>query len=508
MGENFVKFKNKALKIRLIKSILAGASLGLFVSGLLLLLSKFELLTLKPVFGILIGVGAFILLGGALYLVLYKSDMALAKHLDERFNLDERVETMLQYKDEDSPIHRLQREDTDKRLSEIPLSELKFDRLWIYIVAPIIGVMMLVSSFIFSPIEQPPPEKEEIPFAITEMQIAALEELIAYVGSSEMQSPYREEIMISLDNLLLDIKDVDTVSEKDTLVLGTMQYVMERTDLSSFAVELMAELWRSDVSSVKKFAQAINYYGWPKADEWDKFSSQITTLRTTFIHTDTLTDNPDEEKMVSETAALFIKASAGIEAALLASGMPADDLLYKVLLRYAGANEVNEDGTRVYGLITLAEYIHTVGYTDAERELDATFTALNGELFKALSQHRENTSTGEYAMKRLSEIFGCTALSLERPNFYEYSGPGATTPGNDEGGGGGGAIGGDTVYGSDDLVLDPDTNTYVEYGTILDKYYAIVFGKIQNGDYTEEEKAAMEKYFNILYAGFGEEDEQ
>ena len=68
-------------------------------------------------------------------------------------------------------------------------------------------------------------------------------------------------------------------------------------------------------------------------------------------------------------------------------------------------------------------------------------------------------------------------------------------------------IGSGAVYGSDDLLLDPITNTYVEYGTILDKYYALMFGKVEEGNYTEQEKEAMEKYFAILYGGFDEEGE-
>ena len=69
--------------------------------------------------------------------------------------------------------------------------------------------------------------------------------------------------------------------------------------------------------------------------------------------------------------------------------------------------------------------------------------------------------------------------------------------------GGGGGIGTGTEYGSDDLVLDPYTNTYVPYGVVLERYYELMFGGLLSGDYTEEEKDAMDKYFAILYGGFG-----
>ena len=57
------------------------------------------------------------------------------------------------------------------------------------------------------------------------------------------------------------------------------------------------------------------------------------------------------------------------------------------------------------------------------------------------------------------------------------------------------------------MVLDPMTNKYVEYGTILERYYKLMFGKVEDGDYTEQEKEAMEKYFAILYGGFEEKGE-
>jgi len=49
---------------------------------------------------------------------------------------------------------------------------------------------------------------------------------------------------------------------------------------------------------------------------------------------------------------------------------------------------------------------------------------------------------------------------------------------------------------------------YVEYGVILDKYYKLMFGKLENGQYTDEEKKAIEKYFDILYGGFDNKNEE
>ncbi|MBR7181819.1 MAG: hypothetical protein IKD28_03440, partial [Clostridia bacterium] len=116
----------------------------------------------------------------------------------------------------------------------------------------------------------------------------------------------------------------------------------------------------------------------------------------------------------------------------------------------------------------------------------------------ALERDLTNTGTGEAAMTRIGELFGYTVPPFDRPQLVTDSAPEDGGSGG-EGGGGGGAIGGGTIYGSDDLVLDPKTDTFVEYGKILNDYYALMFGKGENGAFTEEEQAMLEKYFQILY---------
>ena len=158
----------------------------------------------------------------------------------------------------------------------------------------------------------------------------------------------------------------------------------------------------------------------------------------------------------------------------------------------------------MYAPLPLLIYVN--GYSAVQRELDATVTAISSELFAALLTHKASTDVGEGAVKRLADIFDCAQPKFERPSFAEISEEGEA-PSDEEGKGGSGAIGSGTEYGSDDLVLDPYTNTYVEYGVILERYYALMFGGLEGGGYTEAEKDAMEKYFAILYGGFDKKEE-
>ena len=511
MGENFKKLKKRALIIRLLKSFFAGISIGTFTIGALMLLSKLKILMPRDKTYFIIG-AAFALVTFIGFLLLLRApDRALARKLDRAYGLKERIQTMLQYKNVDSAMNELQRNDANEALATVSKKSLGIKTLWVYILCAIIGAAVLTVSSLYTVKETPPPPEEVIPeeaFELTELQIAALEELITYVSESEMQSPYRESVASSLETLLSNLKSISTVREKNEAVYAAMDYILEQTDNSSYALELIVELWNSGSNSTKRLAETLNYYSWSKTDEWNKFSSQLSGFRTTFVHADSLNESPDQEKMVTETQLLLLKISSAIEIALTKSAIPESDALYTAMLRLAKADETNDNGTRIYGLSKLSEMIAENGYTGTQRELDSTVSALGSEIYKAIYQHKANTETGEYAVTRLSQIFDCEHPAFKRPQLREISDENTPVIDDENNAGVSGSIGSGTVYGSDDLVLDPYTNTYVEYGTILDKYYSLMFGKLQDGNYTDAEKEAMEKYFSILYGGFEETDEE
>ena len=226
---------------------------------------------------------------------------------------------------------------------------------------------------------------------------------------------------------------------------------------------------------------------------------------------DTLSYTPDPEipsdealeLTLTEMGLIFTNSSNGISGVLSGLKVPAEtDSLGNALKRLATANEEFSDGTRVYGFEKLAQVLTESGYTAAMNETDATVTALSTALYAALIENRDTTSTGEGAVERLAVILGCPLPRFERPSFSDSGESGEG--GDDEEEVGGGAISGGTEYGSDDLVLDPYTNTYVQYGVLLDRYYALMIGSIENGKHTENEREALMKYFSILYGGFDE----
>ena len=501
---NFKKIKLRALILCIVKSLLVGRAIAAPVIGVVLLLNRFKVTSLDVWLVCLIGGLLFLIAGAITFLLLRQNSRTVAIKLDMEYQLEEKVQTMLAFKDMEGPMYDLQREDANRAIDSVKDKILGIKTLWIYIVCFVLSMGLFALSFMFNPLPEPDPEPiPEVPFEVSDLQLVALSDLIKYVEESEMDEPYRGKIVTVLNTLYENIQEATTEKERDAILNTAMDEIFLATDESSFAVELMDTLWLTNAQAAKLLAKALNYYEWPRSSEWDNFIEKMADYRAAFVNENAKNEDADEQAIIEETKNVLLTHKSGIIDSLTKLGVSEEDALYIVLNRLASANEFKPDGTRIYGMQALSEYLEQNGYTKAQRELDASITALTSDIYAALSKNKTNTDTGEYTMTTLASIFYIKAPAFERPNLEDAQG------GSGDGGTGGsqGGISGGPTYGSDDKVYDPFTNSYVEYGTILDKYYSIMFNKLQGGSYTDDEKKALEEYFKILYGGFSETNE-
>ena len=512
MSKTFIQFKRRAFVIRLIKTLLVGFALALLLGGTLTLLFKFEVIALKPLFAWLIGLGAAVISGAAVWFIERRSDGAFARLLDKKFTLKEKVQTMLEYEGEGGAMFSLQREDAEKSLSEISVQKLKFKGFWAYAAAFVLSLAVAVTSVVLNPVKPPPPVEPvyDPPFAITETQKKLLQTLINDVGDSAMQSPYRENVVASLEDLLVDLTAATTESQKEAAVEESMTEILAETDASSWAVEIMEGLWNTGNENLKTLATSLNYYDWASSYDW--FTNEdgsaevlwegerdgVANFKNGFVHESANTDQADESVMTADTAERIALVGANIPSALASSGAPNTDPLY------AWVYKLNANGEgELLGLSALAEQAETLGYGKTLNEISETLTAMETELYDALEQNCINTSTGEYAARRIASIFSHTSPKFKRPSFNETSSDGAGGDGNSTPP----MTDSENVYGSDEKVLDPTTGEYVSYGEIFGTYDSYKTWALENGDkYTEEDKELIKKYFEILNGGFEEEE--
>ena len=495
----FAKLKRKSLIAAIVRAALVGLTAAVLCLGVCILLVKLKITELTLVGVALIGALAFLVSGAATFFIFNRSAASVARMLDRRFALQERVQTMLAYRTREEAIFALQREDTEVVIDTIPRRGVKIRNLWLYILSLVLSFTVLAGAVLYTPVEPPAPPVEVVPFEITDIQIAAMEELIEYVTVSNMESPYRENVVITLVSLLDELKIATTIAERDTSVGRAVEALMNETDASSSAVEIIEELWATGSPTVKSLAEALNYYVWQDGSEWDEYVAALADVRTGYIHPDSLKGTTADDVMFSEILALVSSDASAIPVALVKSGIVSTDALYAAITSYV---YTDPGAVSAYaGLSDLSMLMPGVPYASLQAELDTTFAALTPIFYSAVEQSAANTDTGEYAVKRVCILFEYAFPTFKRPVLRDSSSQTGGS-GDETGGGAMGGIGTGTVYGSDDLVLDPFTDRYVEYGTILDKYYSLMFGKTEDGDYTDEEIAALKKYFEILYGGF------
>ncbi len=515
MSENFLRFKKKSDSSRILKSLLYGISAGLFSAGLFLLLAKLAVLNVPPIISLPIGVVACLLVGGLTYLLLKKSDEKLARELDREFGLNERVETMLAYKDETGTMLDLQREDTEKSLGNLDIKQFKIPRLWISVVATGVGFVMFLSALIVPNLQAGALEKE-IPFELSQLQRVGLEELIQGVNKSQMEEPYKSEISEELTDLLADLEETNTQKDMQMRLAESMAYILESTSNSSSMTEIANSLWETGDDYARGLANAIDTSTWTRPDDWGDYAEKLAEFLALYPHEIEEDDSAEEAQTEAETLTeeelheeLHWKvenSAKKISFALRTSNIPEEDALHLAITELLIVNYDDKTGP-VLGFEPLAEYMENLTYEETLQTIGRTLEIKDEGVYNALSVQKVNTNVGENVMTQLSVLFIVPLPSFERPELLGDSSNGSSgeNEGNNDGSQGGG-IGGGAAYGSDDYVLDPTTGEYVKYGTLLAKYNALMMAKLESGNYTEEQKESIKKYFELLYSGIKKDE--
>ncbi len=509
MSENFLKFKRKSRFFGILKSLLYGASFGLLSGGAVLILTKLKLLPYDPILALPLGTVVFLLSGLISYIIQRKSDKAIAKDLDRRFGLHERTATMLAYKESLGAMLELQREDTESALGKIKLRDFKIKRLWLAVSVFVISAAVFAVGLILPDMRGYEPPERVIPFELSEMQRAGLSELIRYVETSEMEEPYKSEIKDELVKLLSVLEETKTQPDMQAALAESMAFILASTSSSSSMTEIANALWNTEDDHARELARLINTAEWTEP-EWGDYAEKYLVFRELYAYKSAEGEaEPSKEELKSDLHWKLENSGMKIMRALETSGISDGDKLYSVINDLINQNYDDDEGP-VLGLAALADYMEAITYEESVAALNKTFDLLTESIYGVISTQKINTNVGEYTMTKLSALFLVPLPGFERPDFIK-SGDGA---GSDDGKddnkqeGEGGGIGTGSAYGSDDLVLDPSTGEYVKYGTLLAKYYALMTAKLESGNYTDAQKEAITKYFELLYSGLKKDEDK
>ena len=471
--ESFKKFKKKIIREALIKSIVFGASLGLISFSIPYLIIKVKGIEFNILYLILIGLVAMLITFGSLFLILKPSDKKIAKRLDNELNLNEKVQTMIEYIDKDNLMVNLQREDTLNILSKISLKSIAMKFGVLFFVFIIISVSLGATAFAVPGYEEPEHVHEfidgvcscgEIEFVdpdynLDDWTVKAIYEIIEEVRKSEADPYLKQKYITKLDELITGLEDVSKESEVKALVEGVISYTNVELDKVNTNNEVYSVLRVSDYGAVVTIAVQINTLD---ANELTKALENIIA---------TINGSKDA---IAELKPSFLDLIAK-------SNLDKEDELYKSLFAFADAvNECAKDSV--------------VNVNDAVKE--AVKNNIN-PIIEVVKAQAENKRVAILIEEGLKDIFRLNNIDIEIDNLGgdETENPDDKKPVNDSNQGGLGT--GEYLFGSDDLFFDPETGI-VRYGDVYFGYYGDLLSKFEDGTLPEELREFFDYYFGIL----------
>lgn len=471
MSAGFMKFKRRQTVSAIIKSVVFALSLGILTSSLIIVIQKIKYNAISPLLPILVGVGALLLGGGCLFAILYPYNKRLARRLDNELQLGERTQTMLQYAADTTEMAKIQRSDTDARLLALPKNALKERRIILHIIAPILAIAILLPAILI-PIKAVTDAQggdKEPDFIATDWQKTAVSELIAWVEESELESQPKVTVLERLNELLVALDTPTPTSQMQEYVVGVILDV------------------DGAINEVNTFNDVALVLLEAKNDRIKLLAAAIGTLKAL-----TVKQELDGIQTVNKDA------FAALEAAY-------NEAVVKL--------EAVEGDTLIPALTDLGvEYAKIATDMDSysDQWLGTSISAANTAAYEIINPElkiqSENEAVRKYVILKLVDIFDIPDYMIPEHIKVSTDNGGNNIYDDDEDkenpnlntGGYGNA---DQLFGSNETVYDPETNTHVPYGVILNAYYAKVNEQLIAGGVSEDLQAFIEAYFSSLYDG-------
>lgn len=484
MQGGFVKFKKEQAYRTLVNSLILGIAAALFAVGGLLLISKLSNTVLPWFVYVLSGVGGFIAAGGVFYFFCRGKDKKLAKRLDKEFALNERVQTMIEFQDTETPMIRLQRTDTQERLESTPLSKLRWKGIWACLTALacaaaifVIGLAMPKAKAKGNDISSTPPKIE---FVITDLQKTRLASLIQSVEDSSAEEVVKTTIVTQLKELQLSLDEIKTPDELYEKIA---------------AIIVVVDGFVEDYNTYKRVYEVI------RAN--DLIALQQLSFSVAF------NDLPDRIALIKAELSSEDEDSA---TALLSIAAFVNGLRDSLALL-----EENEADGLMVAFATLLEDLDAVAALDAttykyDKVFDALTNAFNEnvkDITLALNQQTENRTVTSNTIERLIAIFN---VPLEKIPPYG----GAPLEGLEDSGKepsekpkpGDGIIIDGMIYPSNETVYDYYIKVICAYGKVFEneehahnykkEMYDLISAGVADGTITPEVEEMLRSYIDAL----------
>ena len=508
---NFNRLKSSANALAILKSGLFGIAAGLFTFGGTLLVTKLIAAKFALVYIALIAAGVAIAVTTGLVLLLRLSNMRFAKLLDNENSLDEKVQTMVAFANETSDMLTLQREDTESILATVRPKKSPIKQLLIPIVSLLLSAALLIPVPVFFVTADKPEEDGETPtyvepFKISSWQLGALTTLIEDVEKSTAYDNVKADTAKELNRLLRVLKNTAVKDLMYSEVIASIVAVDLIAENAHTYKALCVALYSAEATPVKSLARQVLNVNGLAFGEWMGEFRELYRGDTIKLpeqqpappegSEEGATREADEPIVLETLEEKILALASGIKGTLSPLQGYEDDALYTALLAFANEMEA------------------TLSIEDAvikQTAIDKAFANASTDISAALSAQYRNKALRDTVVKQLISIFKIPEYMIppllgdQIPTLEDGSGEGNDDENNNGATGGYGE--GNNLYGSNDLIFDPnaeDGPAYVIYGDSFDFYYRSIESLLLYGNLSDETKSILIDYFRKLSDGRGQ----
>lgn len=472
--KSYIKFKKKIVLEVLIKTLAISLSLGLISFSVPFLYYKIKGIEYNLLYLILISIGVCLVTFGLLFLILKPNDVKVAKRLDKELKLNEKVQTMIEYKDKDELMISVQREDTLNILSKTSIKNISMKFGILFFIIIILSMSLTVTSLVIPGYEEPEHvhefidgvcscgkiEEVEPDYNLDNWTVKAILELIEEVKKSSMNDELKQKYISKLNSLITDLETVTLEKDVKALVESTIKYIEVELDKVNTNNEVYTILKESNFNAILQIALQINLL------------------------------KPNELKLLLESVIITISGSS-----------PAINELRPEFLDLLTESNLDKEDNLYKALVTYAEAINNCADKDPSVDVnDRVIEAVRNNLqpiVDEITYQAENKRVAVVVIDGLEAIFKLNDVEIEDSEIDKL-------PGNDEDdnkqnnqSGQGGLGTGDYLFGSDDLFFDPEKGI-IKYGDVYFEYYGDLLSKFEDGTLPEELREFFDYYFGIL----------
>ena len=468
MDKTFRKFKRKARLQAIISAALFGLCSGVAVTAVLMLFGKLAGNSFDTMH-VLIGIGVAVVVVVPLYFIFMPTDMRLAERLDKIYSLDEKVSTMVEFRDESGAFYHLQREDATEKLADKPLRAMKSKAVFVSLLAFFLSVVMLVGA-VAMPIKayvEPPIDEFD-----KQWILASLDEIIAMVQNSYMTDRLKDDTLDELDELVKFVEESNLLSEMKKQAIKNVSGIDEALEKANTAASIGEKFTASPDEKLSALGEQL------------KSLSGTASKDAILELCDALIDKDYDD---------ISFAGSEINSYLAASGAAMDDSVY--IIFKALASEM-QNGSK--------------------SDIEAAFEDASKKIVNEVIIQNVNATTVGIVITDLCNLFGITSEDLEnegvdvvipdRDAAEQLPEDEDKKNDNDNPMGSGGLGTGDVIYGSNDMIYDPNRNTYVPYGVLLNEYFAKANELITDGKASDEAAALAEYYYGLLFGSHSDDE--